>query len=155
MSGIGFDRRARRPLEFKVLRNVQRGVARDFPTFLPMIRYFAIALLSLLPALAFAQTPAQPAAAAPAGDPLKGREKTRMCEGCHGIEGWRTAYPEVYRVPKLGGQHEAYLAAALKEYKSGARTHPSMRAIAGSLSDADIANLAAYYAQGGVKTASQ
>jgi len=58
-------------------------------------------------------------------------------------------------VPKLGGQHEAYLAAALKEYKSGARSHPSMRAIAGGLTDADIANLAAYYAQGGIKTASQ
>jgi cytochrome c553 len=58
-------------------------------------------------------------------------------------------------VPKLGGQHEAYIAAALKEYKSGARSHPSMRAIAGGLTDDDIANLAAYYAQGGVKTASQ
>ena len=118
-----------------------------------MPRSFAIALLLLLPALAFAQTPAQPAASA--GDPVKGREKTRMCEGCHGIEGWRTAFPEVYRVPKLGGQHEAYIAAALKEYKSGARSHPSMRAIAGGLTDDDIANLAAYYAQGGVKTASQ
>ncbi|HKU85607.1 MAG TPA: c-type cytochrome [Casimicrobiaceae bacterium] len=125
-----------------------------------MIKFLAIALLSMLPALAFAQTPAQPAAAqpaaaGPAGDPVKGREKTRMCEGCHGIEGWRTAYPEVYRVPKLGGQHAAYLAAALKEYKSGARSHPSMRAIAGGLTDDDIANLAAYYAQGGMKTASQ
>jgi len=118
-----------------------------------MTRSLAIALLLLLPALAFAQTPAQPAASA--GDPVKGREKTRMCEGCHGIEGWRTAFPEVYRVPKLGGQHEAYIAAALKEYKSGARSHPSMRAIAGGLTDDDIANLAAYYAQGGVKTASQ
>jgi cytochrome c553 len=120
-----------------------------------MTRSLAIALLLLLPALALAQTPAQPAASAPAGDPVKGREKTRMCEGCHGIEGWRTAFPEVYRVPKLGGQHEAYIAAALKEYKSGARSHPSMRAIAGGLTDDDIANLAAYYAQGGVKTASQ
>ena len=97
------------------------------------------------------------AAAVPAvaGDAAKGGQKNQMCKGCHGIEGWRTAYPEVYRVPKLGGQHEAYLASALKEYKSGARSHPSMRAIAGSLSDADIADLAAYYAQGGVKTASQ
>ena len=120
-----------------------------------MPRSFAIALLLLLPALALAQTPAQPATSAPAGDPVKGREKTRMCEGCHGIEGWRTAFPEVYRVPKLGGQHQAYIAAALKEYKSGARSHPSMRAIAGGLTDDDIANLAAYYAQGGVKTASQ
>jgi len=153
VSGVAFDRGARGPLESTVLRGVQQGVSRAFPTLQPMTRSLAIALLLLLPALAFAQTPAQPAASA--GDPVKGREKTRMCEGCHGIEGWRTAFPEVYRVPKLGGQHEAYIAAALKEYKSGARSHPSMRAIAGGLTDDDIANLAAYYAQGGVKTASQ
>jgi cytochrome c553 len=155
VSGIAFDRGARGPLESTVLRGVQQGVSRAFPTLQPMTRSLAIALLLLLPALALAQTPAQPAASAPAGDPVKGREKTRMCEGCLGIEGWRTAFPEVYRVPKLGGQHEAYIAAALKEYKSGARSHPSMRAIAGGLTDDDIANLAAYYAQGGVKTASQ
>ena len=155
MSGVAFDRDARGPLESAVLRGVQQGVSRAFPTLQPMTRSLAFALLLLLPALALAQTPAQPAASAPAGDPVKGREKTRMCEGCHGIEGWRTAFPEVYRVPKLGGQHEAYIAAALKEYKSGARSHPSMRAIAGGLTDDDIANLAAYYAQGGVKTASQ
>lgn len=107
------------------------------------------------PAAAPNAQPAQAGAAAPTGDPLKGREKTQMCDGCHGIDGWRTAFPEVYRVPKLGGQHEAYLVAALKQYKSGDRSHPSMRAIAGGLSDADIANLAAYYARGGVQTASK
>lgn len=115
-----------------------------------MIRYRAFAtLLMLLSASAAAQT------AAPAGDPAKGRDKTRMCEGCHGIEGWRTAFPEVYRVPKLGGQHEAYIVKALHEYRSGDRSHPSMRAIAGSLSDADIADLAAYYSKGGLRTASK
>jgi cytochrome c553 len=119
-----------------------------------MIRPFLIALLLTCAAAAAAQTPA-PAPASPAGDAAKGREKTQMCEGCHGIEGWRTAYPEVYRVPRLGGQHEAYLVSALKEYKSGARSHPSMRAIAGSLSDTDIANLAAYYAAGPARTASK
>ena len=93
--------------------------------------------------------------AAPAGDPVRGRDKTRMCEGCHGIEGWRTAYPEVYRVPKLGGQHEPYIVKALQEYRSGERSHPSMRAIAGTLSDQDMADLAAYYAKGGVQTASK
>jgi len=100
---------------------------------------------------ALAQTPA----AAPAGDPAKGREKTQMCEGCHEIAGWRTAFPEVYRVPKLVGQHEAYLAAALKQYRSGDRSHPSMRGIATPLSDEDIANLAAYYARGVTRTASK
>ena len=69
-----------------------------------------------------------------------------MCEGCHGIEGWRTAFPEVYHVPKLGGQHEAYIVKALTAYKNGERTHPSMRAIASGLSDQDMADLAAYYA---------
>ena len=130
-----------------------------------MIPYCALATLMMLSTAAVAQTPAPApnsgstpaAAAAPAaaGDPMKGREKTQMCEGCHGIEGWRTAYPEVYRVPKLGGQHEAYLVSALKQYRAGDRSHPTMRAIAGSLSDADIANLAAYYAAGTVRTASK
>jgi cytochrome c553 len=125
----------------------------------PMTRYCALATLLILSTAAPAQTPAPAPAAATAapsaGDPAKGRERTQMCEGCHGIEGWRTAYPEVYRVPKLGGQHEAYLANALRQYKSGERSHPSMRAIASSLSDADIANLAAYYARGGIQTASK
>jgi cytochrome c553 len=89
-------------------------------------------------------------AAAPAGEPEKGKEMVAMCQGCHGIPGWRTAYPEVYRVPKIAGQHQVYLVNALKDYKSGARSHPSMRAIAASLSDADMANLAAYYAQSGL-----
>jgi cytochrome c553 len=127
-----------------------------------MIRSFAVSTLTLLfSAVAAAQAPAPapaapaPAAqppAAPVGDPAKGREKTRMCEGCHGIEGWRTAYPEVYHVPKIGGQHAAYIVSALHEYKNGDRSHPSMRAIAGSLSDEDMANLAAYFAQGGPQT---
>ena len=58
-------------------------------------------------------------------------------------------------MPRIGGQHEAYIVKALQEYKSGERSHPSMRAIAASLSDQDMADLAAYYAQGGVKTASK
>ena len=56
-------------------------------------------------------------------------------------------------MPRIGGQHEAYLVRALQAYKSGERSHPSMRAIAASLSDQDMADLAAYYAQSGVKTA--
>ena len=98
---------------------------------------------------------AGPAAAqgAPAGDPVKGSQKVQMCQGCHGIEGWRTAFPEVYRVPKIAGQHQAYLVKALHEYKSGERSHPSMRAIAASLSDDDMADVAAYYGQTGLKTA--
>ena len=88
---------------------------------------------------------------APVGDVAKGAQKNQMCTGCHGIEGWRTAFPEVYNVPRIGGQHEAYLVKALQQYKSGERSHPSMRAIAAPLSEQDMADLAAYYAQGGVK----
>ncbi len=108
---------------------------------------FAAALA--VPALALAQT------AAPVGTAAAGEKKTQMCAGCHGIMGWRTAYPEVYKVPKIGGQHGAYIVKALQEYRSGERSHPSMRAIAASLSDQDMADLAAYYAAGAAMTASK
>lgn len=80
-----------------------------------------------------------------AGNAAAGHEKARMCIGCHGISGWRTAYPEVYSVPMIYGQHAPYIIKALQAYKSGERSHPSMRAIAASLSDRDMADLAAYY----------
>ncbi len=89
---------------------------------------------------------ALPALAQTKGDATAGKEKIQMCQGCHGIEGWRTAYPEVFPVPRIGGQHEAYLVSALKAYKSGERNHPSMRAIAASLSEKDMQDLAAFYA---------
>lgn len=88
--------------------------------------------------------------AAPAGNAAEGAQKVQMCQGCHGIPGWRTAFPEVYSVPKIAGQHAAYLEKALHEYRDGERSHPSMRAIAASLTDKDIANLAAYYGQTGL-----
>ena len=83
------------------------------------------------------------------GNAEAGKNKNSMCTGCHGIPGYRTAYPEVYHVPKIGGQQPAYIVAALKDYKSGARWHPSMRGIAASLSEQDMADLAAYYGGGG------
>ncbi len=83
---------------------------------------------------------------AASGDPAAGQQKNSMCTGCHGIPDYRTAFPEVYSVPRLGGQHAAYIVKALQEYKSGARSHPSMKAIAAGLSDQDMADLAAYYA---------
>ena len=88
------------------------------------------------------------ASAQTAGNSAAAHDKTQMCIGCHGIPGWRTAYPEVYSVPLIYGQHPAYIVRALQSYKSGERSHPSMRAIAATLSDQDMANLAAYY--GGV-----
>jgi cytochrome c553 len=112
---------------------------------------FAVAALALAAAVPLAAA----AQSAPAGNAATGSQKTQMCSGCHGIEGWRTAFPEVYKVPKLGGQHQAYIVKALQEYKNGERNHPSMRAIAASLSDQDMADLAAYYAQPGLRTAAK
>jgi cytochrome c553 len=109
----------------------------------------ALAVALAVPVSAWAQ------AAAPAGNAAAGAKKTQMCAGCHGIVGWRTAYPEVYKVPKIGGQHAAYLFKALTEYKSGERAHPSMRAIAASLTEQDMADLAAYYSAGAAMTASK
>ncbi len=82
-----------------------------------------------------------------AGDPAAGRQKNFQCMGCHGIAGWKTAFPEVYHVPKLGGQHAGYIVAALRQYKSGERDHATMRSIAADLSDKDMEDLAAYYSQ--------
>ena len=72
---------------------------------------------------------------------------TAMCTGCHGIPGYKTAFPEVYHVPKIAGQQAAYIEAALKAYRAGQRAHPSMRGIAGSLSDEEIAAYAKYYGE--------
>jgi cytochrome c553 len=80
------------------------------------------------------------------GNAKAGQDKVAMCIGCHGIPEYRTAYPEVYRVPKLGGQNELYLENALRGYKKGDRHFATMHAIAASLSDQDIADIAAYYA---------
>ena len=80
------------------------------------------------------------------GEPARGRARAQMCEGCHGIADYRTAYPEVYPVPKIGGQQAAYIVKTLQDYRTGARKHPTMRGIAATLSDQDMADLAAYYA---------
>jgi cytochrome c553 len=84
-------------------------------------------------------------AQAPAGNAEAAKGKLAMCIGCHGIEGYKTAFPEVYHVPKIWGQQPAYIVKALQAYRSGERSHPSMRGIARGLTDADMADLAAYY----------
>jgi cytochrome c553 len=94
-------------------------------------------------ALALAAGSGAALAQKPASDPVQ--DKVAMCAGCHGIPGYKTAYPVVYHVPKIGGQTPAYLANALKAYRSGERWHPSMRGIAASFSDADIEAIAAYF----------
>ncbi|RKP44928.1 c-type cytochrome [Trinickia fusca] len=80
------------------------------------------------------------------GNAKAGQGKVAMCIGCHGIPGYRTAFPEVYRVPVLGGQNQKYLENALYGYKKGDRHFDTMHAIATTLTDQDIADIAAYYA---------
>lgn len=92
---------------------------------------------ALLAAPALAETPGASSAA-----------KANQCIGCHHIPGYRSVFPEVYPVPKIINQSAAYIEHALRAYRSGARAHPSMSSIAAQLSDADIAELAAFYAAG-------
>lgn len=95
-------------------------------------------------ALAFAvHAPAALAQQAAAGDAEAGRGLTYTCVGCHGIEGYKNAYPH-YHVPKIGGQSAEYLANALTEYRNGTRKHPTMEVQAQSFSDQDIADIAAF-----------
>jgi len=89
-----------------------------------------------------------------AGDAVAGAKKNFQCQGCHGVAGWKTAFPEIYSVPKLGGQKAPYIVSALKAYKSGDRDHQTMRAVVSDLSDQDMEDLAAYYAQTPAKSAS-
>ena len=101
-----------------------------------MIKRILLPAASLALALA-----AYPAAAK--GDPENGKALFYTCTGCHGIVDYKNAYP-TYRVPKIGGQNEGYLIAALTAYKKGERKHPTMRAQAESFSDQEIADIAAY-----------
>ena len=92
-----------------------------------------------------AAAPAAPAAApaTPSGDATRGKGLTYTCRGCHGVEGYKNAYPS-YHVPKLGGQSDVYLRNALMEYRGAKRKHPTMQAQAESFSEQDIADIAAY-----------
>lgn len=104
---------------------------------------YTVSLLTLASCAIAGQAGA--ADAAPVGNVQNARDKVSMCIGCHGIEGYKATFPELYHVPMIAGQNAKYIETALNEYKKGARSHPTMDAIAGSLSDQDIADLAAYY----------
>ena len=82
------------------------------------------------------------------GNADAGKGKVAMCIGCHGIVGYKASFPEVYRVPKISGQNAKYIVAALNEYNKGSRKHPSMRGIAGSMTEQDIADVAALLQKG-------
>lgn len=82
-----------------------------------------------------------------AQDVAAGENKATLCAGCHNIPRYQASFPEVHKVPKIAGQNAQYIAAALAAYKKGDRKHPTMHSLALTLSDQDIADLAAYYAQ--------
>ena len=105
-----------------------------------------------VPATAPAEASMEPAMAAPApapvpvalvGDAARGKGLTYTCRGCHGVTGYKNAYPS-FRVPKLGGQSQVYLNNALHEYRQSKRKHPTMQAQAESFSEQDIADIASY-----------
>jgi cytochrome c553 len=97
-----------------------------------------IALVAVLVTMGLSQS-------ASAQDAKAGEKKAAMCIGCHGIPDYKASFPEVYRVPMIAGQNAKYIVSALTQYKKGDRKHPTMHAIAASLSDQDMADLAAFY----------
>lgn len=108
---------------------------------------FAVACVTLTAGLGFSLSAnAQDAK----GDAKAGQSKIAMCIGCHGIVGYQASFPEVYKVPKISGQSAKYIVSALNAYKKGERKHPTMRGISDSLSDQDMADVAAYYSAHGV-----
>ena len=107
---------------------------------------------AMTPSRILAAALAASALCAQAGPPSL-ENKIAQCQGCHGIPDWKTAFPEVYRVPKLGGQQQAYIVSALKAYRSGERDFPTMRGIAADLTDKDMEQLAAYYGAAPMATA--
>jgi len=106
-------------------------------------------LSPMFAALAITLAASLPVQAQVTGDAKSGEGKVAMCIGCHGIIGYQSSFPEVYKVPKISGQSAKYIEAALDSYRKGDRKHPSMRGIATTLTDQDIADVAAYYAQHG------
>lgn len=85
------------------------------------------------------------AAQAKAGDVAAGKTKAAMCIGCHGIPGYKASFPEIHQVPMISGQNAKFIAASLVAYQKGERKHPTMRGIAASLTEQDIADLSAFY----------
>lgn len=111
----------------------------------PFIMLVAVAVACVTVSAAAQATPAAPQQAAPAAGTPSINSKIAMCVGCHGIKGYQASFPEVYKVPMISGQSAKYIAAALTAYKNGERKHPTMRAIATTLGEADINEIAAYY----------
>jgi cytochrome c553 len=104
-------------------------------SMIPNSAWLALSLIPALLAPGFAQ----------AADPARGAKLAYTCHGCHGIPDYKNAYP-LYRVPKLGGQHAAYMVTALKAYQGKERAHPTMHAQAVAFSESQMADISAYLA---------
>lgn len=113
-------------------------------TLCPLICYLGLATASLLASAAHAQD-VKP------GDPVAAQKKVAMCIGCHGIVGYQASFPEIHKVPMISGQSAKYISAALHAYQKGERKHPTMRGIAASLTEQDIADISVYYEADGKK----
>jgi cytochrome c553 len=109
-----------------------------------MKKHLILSQLALCASMALVGVSAQ--AADEKGSAQAGQGKVWLCIGCHSIPDYRADYPFVYKVPMIGGQNAAYIASALTAYKKGERKHPTMRSIAASLSDQDMADIGEYYA---------
>ncbi|WP_290765163.1 c-type cytochrome [Aquabacterium sp.] len=116
----------------------------------PSMRFSSLAIIALAAGLAaLGSTAAQAQTADGTADATAARQKVAMCIGCHGIAGYQASFPEVHKVPKISGQNAKYIAAALTAYRKGERKHPTMKGIAASMSDQDIADVAAFYEASG------
>jgi cytochrome c553 len=133
------------------MRAVEKGISQEpVPVFRSIVAAFAV-LTCALSTGAFAQSSAPPASPPPplmpitlAGDAERGSVIGQTCTGCHGIPGYYNEHP-AYQVPMLGAQNADYIEVALQGYRRGTRGHETMQAQASSLSDQDIADVAAYF----------
>jgi cytochrome c553 len=114
-----------------------------------MIKALLLAAAVLAAPAAFAQAASAPADAAggaqAGGNAQAGHRQVAMCLGCHNIPGYQASFPQVHKVPMISGQSAGYIVAALQAYRKGERKHPTMRGIAASLSDQNMADIAAFY----------
>ncbi|MCU0763963.1 MAG: cytochrome c4 [Hydrogenophaga sp.] len=120
-----------------------------------MNQLFPLSVRSLVTAATVAAAALTAQAQDLSGNVEAGKSKAEMCIGCHGIPGYQNSFPEIHKVPMISGQSEKYISASLAAYKKGDRKHPTMRGIAASLSDQDMADLAAFYASHADKTAAE
>ena len=118
-----------------------------------MIQTLSTIARNLVAAATFSVVAISAQAQGATGDVQAGQKKAEMCIGCHGIQGYQNSFPEIHKVPKISGQSGVYIVSALNAYKKGDRKHPTMRGIAASLNEQDMADLAAFYASHADKAA--